>query len=74
MTLVPRVVRYRMPVSWIRYDAKAIIAPLLEAKASVLALRQIPFQRRWVKELQEVDLKLEIAGTSEIEGADFIGD
>ena len=36
-----------------------------------MALRAIPFQRRWVKELQEIQLKMEVAGTSQIEGADF---
>lgn len=36
-----------------------------------MALKSIPFQRRWVEELQNIQLKMEIAGTSQIEGADF---
>ena len=34
----------------------------------------IPFQRRWVEELQRIQLKMEISGTSQIEGAEFVGD
>jgi len=33
----------------------------------------IPYQRRWVDDLQAMQLKLEVAGTSKIEGADFTG-
>ena len=42
-----------------------------DAKASVMALKTIPFQRRWVEELQKIQLKMEVSGTSRIEGADF---
>ncbi len=42
-----------------------------EAKASVLSLAMVPCQRRWVEELQAVELKREVAGTSRIEGAEF---
>lgn len=34
----------------------------------------MPFQRRWAKELQNIQLKMEISGTSQIEGAEFVGD
>jgi Fic family protein len=44
---------------------------LADAKASILALTRIPYQRSWAEKLQEVQLKREIAGTSKIEGADF---
>ncbi|MEX2262260.1 MAG: Fic family protein [Bryobacteraceae bacterium] len=44
---------------------------LVDAKAAVLALRAIPHQRDWVERLQEIQLKMEVAGTSRIEGADF---
>jgi Fic family protein len=47
---------------------------LAEAKGAIIALKTIPFQRRWVEALQEMQLKLEVAGTSKIEGADFAGD
>ncbi len=71
--LVTQAVQYRMPERWTQYDVEAIVLPLLNAKASILALRQIPFQRWWVRELQEIELKLEVAGTSKIEGAEFVG-
>ena len=64
-------VRYVLPVLWIRYDPGAIQAELLEAKSAVLALTQIPYQRSWVEQLQRVQLKREVAGTSRIEGAEF---
>src|SRR5205807_7878906 len=44
---------------------------LTEAKAAVLALKSIPYQRRWVEALQQIELKREVAGTSRIEGAEF---
>src|SRR5581483_8991173 len=48
-----------------------LIKPLTEAKAAVLSLINIPYQRSWVEPLQAMQLKREIAGTSKIEGADF---
>ncbi len=62
---------YRKPDSWIRYDASAVLAPLAAAKAAVLSLTTIPYQRSWAEELQHLQLKREVAGTSRIEGADF---
>lgn len=66
-------IRYRMPEKWIHYDKSAIVGELAEAKGAILALKTIPFQRRWVEALQAMQLKLEVAGTSKIEGADFAG-
>ena len=37
----------------------------------MLALTQIPYQRSWAEELQKIQLKREVAGTSRIEGAEF---
>ena len=62
---------YSTPVHWIRYDPMAISGELTEAKASILALAKIPFQRSWAERLRESELKREVAGTSRIEGADF---
>jgi len=50
-----------------------LVRELTEAKGFILLLKSIPYQRRWVDALQEMQLKLEIAGTSKIEGADFSG-
>ncbi len=64
-------IRYLSPDQWIRYSPVEVFQALAEAKAAVLALTTTPFQRSWVEELQEVQLKMEVAGTSRIEGAEF---
>ena len=64
-------IKYSRPQHWIWYDPQAIFAPLVEAKALVKALAVLPYQRSWVEELQAIQLKREVAGTSRIEGADF---
>ncbi|MDE0436610.1 MAG: Fic family protein [Bryobacterales bacterium] len=64
-------IQYHVPDHWIRYDPMAVIGELTEAKASILSLTNIPFQRSWAENLQEIELKREVAGTSRIEGADF---
>src|SRR5262245_28747991 len=43
----------------------------MDAKAAVLALSQMPYQRTWADKLQQIQLKREVAGTSRIEGAEF---
>ena len=72
--IVPGVIHYQLPDSWIAYDSATVEKPLLEAKAAILALRAIPFQRRLVSDLLDMQLKMEVAGTSRIENASFIGD
>ena len=64
-------IKYGAPQHWIRYDRQAIFTSLVEAKAQVQALTGLPYQRSWVEDLQAIQLKREIAGTSRIEGADF---
>ena len=64
-------VRYKLPSNWLSYDARAILRALAEAKAAMLALTQIPYQRSWADKLQAIQLKREVAGTSRIEGAEF---
>ncbi len=64
-------IRYVVPDRWIKYDPVEIAGPLTAAKAAVLSLTTIPYQRSWVEQLQVVQLKREVAGTSRIEGADF---
>ena len=46
---------------------------LVEGKAAVLLLKTIPHRRDWLEKLQEIQLQMEVAGTSRIEGADFTG-
>jgi len=64
-------VQYSLPHNWMIYNKDEIFRELTDAKAAIMALRTIPYQRRWVDELQKVQLKMEVAGTSRIEGADF---
>jgi Fic family protein len=64
-------IRYDPPYNWLIYDKEQIFRPLTEAKAAVLSLTQIPYQRSWIEPLQAMQLKREVAGTSRIEGADF---
>ena len=64
-------IQYEFPKAWIAYDAPAITNALADAKASVLSLKTVPYQRRWVERLQQIELKREVAGTSRIEGAEF---
>ena len=64
-------VRYEVPRTWLRYDAASLIHELTGAKAAVLALTQMPYQRSWADRLQAIQLKREVAGTSRIEGAEF---
>jgi Fic family protein len=62
---------YQLPSSWVAYDATAVLRPLIEANAAILALTEIPYQRSWADRLQQLQLKREVAGTSRIEGAQF---
>lgn len=62
---------YHIPTSWVQYDIHEILNELTEAKAAVMSLTAIPYQRAWADNLQALELKREIAGTSRIEGADF---
>jgi len=65
------VVLYETPRRWVSYDAAAVLRELTGAKAAVLALTQMPYQRSWADRLQAIQLKREIAGTSRIEGAEL---
>ena len=64
-------IAYEKPRGWINYDFSKIVISLTNAKAAVLSLTTIPYQKNWADELQVVQLKREVAGTSRIEGADF---
>jgi len=64
-------IKYQSPRNWLNYNVTPLIGPLTDAKAAVLSLVNIPYQRSWVEALQAIQLKREVAGTSRIEGADF---
>ena len=64
-------IKYQLPTQWIRYDAIQLVDELTEAKATVMSLKNMPYQRAWAESLQDMQLKREVAGTSRIEGAEF---
>lgn len=64
-------IKYAFPDNWIKYNATQVAGSLANAKAAVLSLQTVPYQRSWVESLQKVELKREVAGTSQIEGAEF---
>lgn len=64
-------VHYVVPRAWIAYDRLAIVTELVEAKTAIASLTTIPYERRWLEKLQQIQLKMEVAATSRIEGADF---
>lgn len=64
-------IRYRKPASWLRHDKLALLDALVAAKSAVRALASIPYQKSWAEKLQAIQLKIEVEGTSRIEGAEF---
>ncbi|PIQ82279.1 MAG: hypothetical protein COV76_04465 [Candidatus Omnitrophica bacterium CG11_big_fil_rev_8_21_14_0_20_64_10] len=64
-------IKYSLPKDWIKYNPTSVAKELAEAKATVLSLQTIPYQRSWVEDLQQMELKREVAGTSRIEGAEL---
>lgn len=64
-------IRYEVPHGWIVYDGREIVDELARARAAMLSLTTVPYQKGWVEKLQQIQLKREVAGTSRIEGADF---
>jgi len=69
--IIWRMIRYQLPQNWIRYEFAEIANELTRAKAAIISLASMPFQRSWAEELQFIQLKREVAGTSRIEGAEF---
>src|SRR5581483_10854164 len=67
----PMTIPYQAPRQWVSFDSTAIQAELLGAKGAMLALKQIPYQRSWAEELQQIPPTREVAGTSRTEGAEF---
>ena len=63
--------RYAIPQRWIRYDSTAILEPLIQAKTAAGVLSRMPYLPQWIEQVHEEQLRLEAAGTSRIEGAEF---
>lgn len=60
-----------MSESWLKYDFSSVAAELVNAKAMVITLKELPFYREWTNKLQQIELRREIEGTTRIEGAAF---
>ena len=63
--------RYAPPVRWIYYDKAAVFEQLVAAKTAAGVLRQLPYLPQWIEAVHQEQLRLEAAGTSRIEGAEF---
>ena len=64
-------IEYELPKSWIIYNFDGIYQEMVEARSALLSLQAIPYKREWIEDMQYMELKREVAGTSRIEGADF---
>ena len=67
----PAISRYTIPRQWIRYDPSAVFELLVQAKAAAGVLNRMPYLPQWIEQVHEEQLRLEAAGTSRIEGAEF---
>ena len=64
-------IKYLKPDRWIQYDPLKVMESLVAAKAAIISLKSLPYQKSWAEQLQKIQIKREVAGTSRIEGADF---
>ena len=62
---------YTLPEQWASYDAAAILDPLVDARSAAGVLNRMPYLQQWIDQVHEEQLRLEAAGTSRIEGAEF---
>ena len=65
------IIRYRTPRQWAAYDPAAIMDLLVAAKTAAGVLHSLPYLNQWIAQIHEEQLRLEAAGTSRIEGAEF---
>lgn len=62
---------YTLPERWVFYDSAAILDRLVEARSAASVLNRLPYLQQWIEQVHEEQLRLEAAGTSRIEGAEF---
>ena len=62
---------YAPPSHWIHYDRGAIFEQLVEARTAASVLSQLPYLSQWIESVHQEQIRLEAAGTSRIEGAEF---
>lgn len=63
--------RYMVPQRWVHYDLSAVFHLLIDAKTAGGVLNRMPYLPQWIEQVHEEQLRLEAAGTSRIEGAQF---
>ena len=63
--------RYVVPRRWVHYDPSAVFQLLIEARTAGGVLNRMPYLPQWIEQAHEEQLRLEAAGTSRIEGAQF---
>ena len=62
---------YTLPQRWVFYETAAILDQLVEARSAAGVLNRLPYLQQWIAQVHEEQLRLEAAGTSRIEGAEF---
>ncbi len=63
--------RYTVPRRWVHYDLPAVFHLLIEARTAGGVLKRMPYLPQWIEQAHKEQLRLEAAGTSRIEGAQF---
>lgn len=63
--------RYVVPRRWVHYDPSAVFRLIIEARTAGGVLNRMPYLPQWIEQAHEEQLRLEAAGTSRIEGAEF---
>lgn len=66
-----QIYHYAHPRRWIHYDGGAIFEQLIAARTAAGVLSQLPYLSQWIEAVHREQLRLEAAGTSRIEGAEF---
>ena len=69
--IAENVSRYIVPRRWVHYDPSAVFHLLIEARTAGGVLGRMPHLPQWIEQAHEEQLRLEAAGTSRIEGAEF---
>ena len=63
--------RYFVPRRWVYYDPSAVFHLIIEARTAGGVLNRMPYLPQWIEQAHKEQLRLEAAGTSRIEGAEF---
>ena len=69
--IAANVSRYVTPRRWVHYAPAAVFQLLIEARTAGGVLNRMPYLPQWIEQVHEEQLRLEAAGTSRIEGAQF---